>query len=187
MKNKTSFLLFFLLLLSVCASAIAVPDTILPNKKNTSYITLMNGSTLDGYIVYVSDSTIQFMDKHDYYRSGSISSRTIAAEDILDIKKRFRKGIKTGAAILGGFGVGAVLGFGLGLSHDCTKPDGSRCDFADRLFATKNFGAALLLGGLLGTVGALLGIFSPKKTKASFSINGKKENIRGNKNGLMFY
>jgi hypothetical protein len=186
MKNKMSLLLVLPLFVSTFLYASAVRDTLVPNRKNTSHITLLNGTSLDGYIVHVTDSTVKFLSRNDYLMGNNMNSRTIPAENILEIKKRFRKGITTGGGLLTGLLGGALFGFGIGLSSDCDDPDG-KCDIIDRLFSTKSFRASFILSGILGTAGALIGLFSPKKSKASFSINGKRENIRNNKNGLLFY
>lgn len=186
MKNKISFLLVLPLFVSTLSSASALPDTSLPNRKNTSHITLMNGTSLDGYIIGVNDSSIQYLGRNDYLLGNVMNSRTIPAENILEVKKRFRKGITTGGGILTGLLGGALIGFGLGLSTDCNDPDG-KCDIVDRLFSTKSFRASLIFSSVLGTIGGLIGLFSPKKSKASFNINGRRDNIRDNKNGLLFY
>lgn len=170
-----------------CFSA-AYTDSLPPNKKNVSQIRFINGTTEDGYILNVSDSSIQFIKKKDiYYADASMRVRQIPAEEIAEINKKAHSGWTTGSSTLAGFIVGAVIGFGVGLSNDCVKPDGTKCDFIDRLFSTKSFTASFIIGGGLGLGGAILGLTKKTKIKQHFSINGQRENIRNNKNGLMFY
>lgn len=186
MKNKALPLFLFFLSASLFSAASILPDTIPVHRKNTSYISLLNGRSLNGYIIAVSDSTVSFLNRSDYFRRNYSNQQLIPAEGIQEVKKRHRKGVTTGGGILTGLLGGAIIGFGLGLTYDCDDPDG-KCDFIDRLFSTRSFKASLILSGVLGTVGGLIGLFSPKKSKVSFSINGKRENLRDNKNGILFY
>lgn len=186
MKSNYASLVVIPLFVSTFIFAAAVPDTSLPKRKYSSYITLVNGIKLDGYIIGVNDSTVQFLNRSDYRSGNMLNSQTIPAETIFEVKKRFRKGITTGGGILTGLAGGFIIGFGIGLNTDCNDPDG-KCDFLDRLFSTKSFLASFIFAGLLGTIGGLIGLFTPKKTKSTFFINGKRENIRDNKNGLLFY
>ncbi|MCX6316921.1 MAG: hypothetical protein NTW29_06505 [Bacteroidetes bacterium] len=185
MKNKAASLFIFLLFVSLSGFASALPDSI-PHRKNTSHITLLNGKILDGYIVQVTDSSVTVISRNDFIRGNFMNRQTIPAEEITEIRKRYRKVITTGGGIISGFLVGSIIGFGLGLNGDCNDPDGN-CDFLDRIFATKNFGASMIIATVLGTIGGLIGLFTPKKSKAIFPINGKRNNIRDNRNGIMFY
>ena len=110
---------------------------------------------------------------------------TLPAESIAGVTKNFKKGITTGEGILIGGLTGIILGFSLGLATDCDDPDGD-CNFADRLLATKNFTLSLFLGGLLGSIGLFIGLFSKKKDKMYYHIGGNRENIKYNKIGLTF-
>jgi hypothetical protein len=189
MRCKLILILIFGGSILIAHSSIAASNDTLPtSKKNISSITLMDGNRLNGYIIAASDSTITFLDK-GYLKEGfTMRSSIIPAENILEINKKFKKGITTGGGILAGFLVGTVIGFGIGLNQDCNNPDqDGKCNFIDKLFSTKNFRTSFILAGGLGTVGALLGLTSPTKSRARFIINGKGENIRSNKNGLLFY
>jgi hypothetical protein len=146
-----------------------------------SKVKLTNGSFLDGYIIQASDSTITFVKKSDWKKGLYGQQEMIPAENIAEVTKRYKNGMTAGQGLLFGALGGIVIGFSLGLASDC---DG--CDFAERLFATKNFGASLFLGGFLGLIGMFVGLFSRKKDKVSYHIGGSRDNIRNNKVGLTF-
>ncbi len=86
--------------------------------------------------------------------------------------------------LIGGI-TGIVLGFSLGLSQHCDDPN-NECDFFDKLLSTKSFQASLILGSGFGIAGMFVGIFSRKKDKVHYNINGNRNNIRNNRNGLVY-
>ena len=159
----------------------------IPRTKTISKVRLTNGTFLDGYIIQASDSTITLVKKSDWKNRQFGQSDMIAVENIVDVTKRYKSGLTAGQGLLFGSLTGIVIGFAVGLSGDCDDADGDgKCDFVERLFATKNFGASLFLGGFLGLIGMFVGLFSRKKDKMSYHIGGSRENLRNYKVGLTF-
>jgi hypothetical protein len=187
MKIITSFLLFAFFA-SHSASA-SFTDSI-PSSKNLTRVTLMNGSFLKGYIINVTDTGVGFLTRKDYQRMRFMQIQTIPVENIEGITRNFNTGFTAGKGALYGFLLGFGAGFILGLARpdDCKDAYGNtiKCSIADRLFATKNFGASFIAGGCLGSAGLVLGIFSPKKQKAYYSIKGNRKNLKENKTGIGF-
>ncbi len=162
----------------------------LPTSRKYSEVKLTNGSLVRGYIMGATDSTLSLLSRKDYFRGEYLQSRVIPAEEIETVTKNFKTGFTAGEGIALGFGTGFLAGFSLGLSNpgDCTDAYGNpvRCDFGDRLFATKNFVASLIIGCVLGGIGLIIGLTRPKKQRLRYDIKGKRENLISNKIGLSF-
>jgi hypothetical protein len=179
-------LLIMLMLGCLCCQACGI-DTLSPTKKQTTRIRMMDGSVINGYIVDISDSSIRFIKKEDWGKPVSFMQvQTITAERIMDINKKIRNGVTTGEGTLIGLAAGIVLGFTLGLSDHCDDPNVD-CDFTERLFSTKSFRASLIFGTGFGIIGGIYGLISGSRKKQRIIINGQKENIKYNRNGIRFY
>ena len=157
----------------------------LPSKKNLSKIQLTNGSFINGYILRADDSSITVIQKKNWKRQMYNQSEMITAENISGITKNFKNVLTAGEGMLIGGITGILLGFTLGLTQDCDDPN-EECDFVNRLFSTKSFRASLILGSGFGVGGMFVGLFSKKKDKVHYNINGNRNNIRNNKIGLAF-
>jgi hypothetical protein len=186
---KAIFLFFLFLILFNPAFPAYSGDTI-PSSKNLSVVKLTNGSSMKGYIISANDSTVSFLTKKDFNRMMFMRQQTIPAEQIEGITKNFKNGFTAAKGMLYGFLFGFGVGFSIGLNNpdDCKDAFGNpvKCDFVDRLLSTKNFGASVIAGGLLGTVGMVIGISTPKKGRVHFNINGSRRNLMDNKTGLNF-
>ena len=176
-----------ILCLSFFVKANAAYSDTIPKTNTLSRIKLTDNSYLSGYIVQADDSSITFIKKADWKKQMYMRRETLPAERIEGITKGFKNGMTAGRGLLyGGLG-GTVLGFALGLSSDCEDSDGDgKCDFGEKLLATRNFTLSLLLGASFAVVGMIIGLFSKKKDKVYYNIGGKRENIRYNKIGLTF-
>lgn len=127
-------------------------DTIPSNKVSTLY--LKDGSVKKGYVLDSNSKGYSF-----YTKDGPrYSVQTVPSEDVARIKTK-KKEFTTGDSMLAGAIVGIILGFSAGL-NSC--PSGN-CDFAERLFSTKSFKAAWILGAGLGFVGLVLGLVLREK------------------------
>jgi hypothetical protein len=186
---RPAWLLFLIFIHLNLSSSAACYDSI-PSSKNLSLVKLTNGSVMKGYIINVSDSSISFLSRKNYNRMMFMQQQTIPAEEIEGITRNFKNGFTAGKGMLYGFLLGFGFGFALGLDNpdDCTDAYGNpaKCSFIDKLFATKNFRTSLIAGGLLGSVGLVIGIFSHTKDRVHFNINGSRNNLVSNKTGLSF-
>jgi len=182
---RTNF--FTLLILSLFISYRSDASLIdsLPSKKTISRIQLTNGSFINGYILRSDDSSITLVRKENWKRQQYDQTEMIIAENITGITKNFKKGMSAGEGMLIGGIAGIVMGFTLGLSQHCDDPN-QECDFVNKLFSTRSFEASLILGAGFGIGGMFIGLFSKKKERVHFDINGNRTNIRNNKNGLIF-
>lgn len=185
MTTRLNCLLSILLLWTV--QSFALPVDSIPAHKNLSLIKLVNGKTIKGYIVGVSDSSIRVITKKNYKRMQYSETETLVAEDISSITKNFKNGFTAGKGALAGGGTGVLLGTYLALKDTCEddNQDG-RCDPGTGQSFSEGVGKTVLYGGILGTGGAIIGLFSKKKDRIHYPINGDRMNIRRNKMGLEF-
>ena len=183
--TKTFHLAALLLLLS--APATAFHNDSIPPKKNLSLIKLTNGSSVKGYIVSVSDSSIDVLSRKNYNRMQYANTQTLAAGNIESITKNFKNGLTAGKGALIGGGTGIALGVILALKDTCEDHNGDgRCDEGTGQTFSEGVSKSVLFGSVLGGSGAVIGLFSKKKDRVHYDIKGDPMNIRRNKMGLEF-
>ena len=184
MHTTTLILLMFLTSLTPLFSRASVADTI-PDRKGIGTIYYLPDKKIRGYLLNVSDSSVNIIEKK-YWNSGLYSQQqTIPVEQITGIKKKSRSGMSTLEAMgIGGIG-GTILGFAISIS-DCDDPDND-CGFFERLFSAKSFKSAVTFGVILGGIGTIVGLISGGKKKKTFHINGNRDALISNKNQILFY
>ena len=84
-----------------------------------------------------------------------------------------------------GAGAGIFIGFVIGL-WKCDNPNDD-CTFLERLFYKDNIRRALSLSATLGSIGALVGIFTGGKHKTKFALNGNRSSLKKYKYTLLSY
>lgn len=177
--------LLFILFVHALQASSSLPDSTWPHQKNKCRVVLQDGSAQEGYILAVTDSSLQFLPKKYYWYRNSAYAYWINGESVKEVNKKFRRGFTTGGAILSGLGAGAALGIAL-TTRDCPDPNQS-CNGGWELAGKNRFLSTLIISLFLGGIGALVSLFVPKKSRATIRIDGKRENIKYNKIGLMFY
>ncbi len=165
----------FCLIISLAAAAQSSADTVnlyefIPNSKEKAVVHLMNGSSVSGTIVKITDSVMQLsVSAQNLADSNSIMG--IAIPDIQNIK------IKRNAFWLGmvsGATGGALLGYGAGYFSYSNDSEISDADNKEEQKARGVVGAVIVAapGAVIGSVVGAIG------TKRNFTIDGKSENIR---------
>lgn len=177
------FLLCFYTFLFQETSAASI-DT-LPGKKKLSTIYYGNGDKIRGHICDVTDSFIIIVKRKNLNDQLVNYQQLIPAEQIKTIERKNNSGISTAASMGLGALVGGFIGLSIGLA-DCDDPNGD-CNFADRLFETKDFRASLILSAVVGGAGLISGLFPNKKRRKKFKINGSRSNLQQNKFDLLYY
>lgn len=171
--------LYIFLFQETSASSI---DT-LPGKKRLSTIYYGNGGKIRGHILEITDNAVIIIKRKNLNDQLVNYQQLIPAEQIRTIERKNHGDISTAASMGLGALVGGFIGFSIGLAA-CDDPNGD-CNFVDRLFETKDFRASVFLSALFGGAGLISGLFSNKKRRKKFRINGSGAIC--NKTNLIFY
>jgi hypothetical protein len=133
-------------------------DTTIPGPQQRIRIDLADGSRINGFIKYTTDSTAFFSDTRNGY------GYWIPVEQVEAISFQQRNNMIKGALI--GTGVGLVLGFLLGINGDCKKNNEplEDCTILEAIFQRKTIRGAIYQGLVFSGVGFIAGAFSGKVT-----------------------
>ena len=143
---------------------VLLTDTI-PAKNNLCKIQLFSGLAVKGFIVGATDSTIEVLSKKNWRRLQFSEHDIIHARNIVSITKNFKNGLTAGKGALIGASTGILLGIALAFkgNGNCDGSSDPNCDDGSPGLE-EGFKRSAIFGSILGAGGALIGLFSRKKT-----------------------